>query len=135
MFRDHVEKAFRMAGRGVIKLEEDVPSAAGAENVMKPWLDTRTYLKHHFTLTDALRLLMAETAHLRYTPVYPVAGQATPGHEIADEAPVVHVGQELLEPCRLDDNEPVQVSRAHLVPPRADGQEGEREQQSVDESL
>eukprot|EP00752_Nemacystus_decipiens_P017539 g15718.t2 len=89
-----------MVGRGVVKLEKDVPTAAGAGNVMKPWPDSRTSLRfdiihnmlpptmavtsaitngqdvqvhnlnggmawvqaHHLTLTDALRLLMAETA-------------------------------------------------------------------------
>ena len=100
LFRDQVERAFQMVGRGVVKLEKDVPTAAGAGNVMKPWPDSRTPLRfdiihnmlpptmavtaaitsgqdaqvynlnggmawvqaHNLTLTDALRLLMSETA-------------------------------------------------------------------------
>ena len=45
LFRDRVAESLRMVGLGVIKLEEDVPSAAGAGNVMKPWPDNRTPLR------------------------------------------------------------------------------------------
>ncbi|CAB1096974.1 unnamed protein product [Ectocarpus sp. CCAP 1310/34] len=100
LFRERLTDAFRMVGMGIVRLEEDAPTAAGAGTVMKPWPDDRTALRfsivfdmfhktmavmasiargqdvqvhnlngsmawvrfQHFSVTDALRLLVAETA-------------------------------------------------------------------------
>eukprot|EP00752_Nemacystus_decipiens_P017012 g15230.t1 len=61
LFRDQVERAFQMVGRGVVKLEKDVPTAAGAGNVMKPWPDSRTSLRFdiiHNMLPPTMALLV-----------------------------------------------------------------------------
>ncbi len=100
MFRDRFTAALKMEGMGVLALETDVPTAAGAGYVMKPWPDALTPVRfgilfnmlpstmavtnaisqgrdihvhnlnggmslvrfEHFTVTDALRLLVSEVA-------------------------------------------------------------------------
>ena len=45
MFCDRLAGAFKMAGMGVLALEPDVPTAAGASYVMKGWPDEHTSVR------------------------------------------------------------------------------------------
>ncbi|CAB1096262.1 unnamed protein product [Ectocarpus sp. CCAP 1310/34] len=65
LFCNRLYVAFRMAGMGVMKLEEDVPTAAGAWNVMKPWPNDRTTFRLGI-LYGMLPATMAVTAAITH---------------------------------------------------------------------